>query len=380
MMITTTAYMSERFNRDNIRILDELGYEVHVVANFKIGNPTTKDVLQEFVSWVRKHNGKCIHIPITARPTNVGSLMKSYRECVSLIREHQYDFIHCHTAVASVIARMAAHRCKTKVIYTAHGFQFFKGGPVKDWLLYYPVEKFLSRWTDWLIVINKEDYLIAKNRFHAKHVVRIPGVGIDTKRYHENCSATDLKKEFALGKEDVILLSVGELNKNKNHEVVIKALSGLRPDRRVYYFIAGAGRLDKHLKKLSEKLGVSEYVKFLGYRKDVAELYACADVFVFPSKREGLSVALMEAMCAGLPVIASRIRGNVELVVGKKGGFLVSPKQVKELQKYIELLLNNKERRKEMGEFNRHYIKDYDMEIVNEKMKGIYRSFLLKDF
>lgn len=321
MMMTTTAYMSERFNRNNILILEELGYEVHVVANFKTGNPTTKGVLQEFASWVEKHGGQCIHIPITARPTDIGSLVKSYRECVSLIREYQYDFIHCHTAVASVIARMAAHRCKTKVIYTAHGFQFFKGGPVKDWLLYYPVEKFLSRWTDCLIVINKEDYLMAKNRFYAKRVVRIPGVGIDIKKYGKYHSATDLRNELNLGKEDIVLLSVGELSKNKNHEVVIKALSQLRLGKKVYYFIAGQGRLNDYLKKLSEDLGVSEYVRFLGYRQDVAGLYACADVFVFPSKREGLGLAAIEALASGLPVLALQERGSREYMNKKIGSY-----------------------------------------------------------
>ena len=148
MMLTTTAYMSERFNRGNICVLEEMGYEVHVVANFDKGNPTTKEVLDEFKQWIEAHHGKWISISLTKHPTDFKNNGKAYKQLKQLIQEHKYEFIHCHTPVAGVLGRLAGHNTETKVIYTAHGFHFFKGAPLLNWLLYYPVERFLSAWTD----------------------------------------------------------------------------------------------------------------------------------------------------------------------------------------------------------------------------------------
>lgn len=336
MMLTTTAYMSERFNRDNILILEQLGYEVHVVANFEVGNPTTKEVLNEFKEWVGIHHGKCVSIPVTKHPTDIKNFV-AYKKLLALIETNHYEFIHCHTPVAGALGRLVAHKTKTKVIYTAHGFHFFKGAPFTNWMIYYPIEWFLSRWTDILITINGEDYSRAKRSFRAKSTEYIPGVGIDLDKFSDiSCDREKKRIELGLQNDDIMLLSVGELNKNKNHEMVIRALARIK-NAKVHYVIVGQGCLYEKLINLAEKVRVSEKVHLLGYRNDVAEIYQAADVFVFPSKREGLSVALMEAMASGLPIVCSKVRGNIDLITSDTNLFDVNDKKTLELSLQKEI-------------------------------------------
>ena len=282
MMLTTTAYMSERFNRSNICILEEMGYEVHVVANFDRGNPTTREVLDGFKQWIEEHHGKWISISVTKHPTDLSNNGKAYKQLKQLIQEHQYEFIHCHTPVAGVLGRLVGHRTKTKVIYTAHGFHFFKGAPLLNWLIYYPVERFLSRWTDMLITINQEDYNRAKKSFHAKRTEYIPGVGIDIKKFL--CGLIDRqekRKRLELKDTDIMLLSVGELSPRKNHGIVIEAIAQLE-NKNYKYFICGQGQLKEKYESMIKEFGLEKQVFLLGYRNDISELCQAADLYIFP--------------------------------------------------------------------------------------------------
>lgn len=314
MMLTTTAYMSERFNRDNILILEEMGYEVHVVANFDKGNPTTTEVLERFKCWIKAHHGKWHSIVITKNPTDIVNNYKAYRQIIKLIRENKYDFIHCHTPVGGVLGRVVAHKMHTKVIYTAHGFHFFDGAPLKNWVLYYPVEYLLSKWTDVLITINEEDYRRANNRFSALNTEYIPGVGIDLEKFKIGVIDRNSKrKELGLRDKDIMLLSVGELSPNKNHEMVIRVLKQIE-HLEVKYFICGVGQLEEKYSLLINELNLEKKVFLLKYREDVSELCQSADLYIFPSLREGLPVALMEAIATKRPVLCGKVRGNMDLV------------------------------------------------------------------
>ena len=189
--------------------------------------------------------------------------------------------VHVHTPIAAAIARYVCKNIpKIKVMYTAHGFHFYKGAPLLNWLVYYPVERYFARHTDILITINKEDYVRARN-FKAKNTVYVPGVGVDVHRF-ENVVIERQQERLELGLplDSIVLLSVGELNSNKNHEVVIKALAQLR-DKGVYYLVCGRGSKEAYLKELAERLGVGEQVRLLGFRKDIERLCALADVLCF---------------------------------------------------------------------------------------------------
>ena len=245
---------------------------------------------------------------------------------------------------------------------------------MKNWLLYYPVEKFCAHLTDVLITINKEDHDLAQKKMKAKCVKYVPGVGIDLQKYSQSTIAKAAKRrEFGIPEDAVVLLSVGELNSNKNHETIIRAIA----DMDVYYMIAGDGDLRQHLQNVIDTLGACDRVKLLGYRCDVKDLYRAADIFVFPSFREGLSVALMEAMASGLPCIASKIRGNVDLIENNKGGFLCDPQNDTEFTVKLNTLASNTELREKMGRHNLITVQKFSVETAINEMCRIFDAELL---
>lgn len=299
---------------------------------------------------------------------------KAYKKMKELIDKEKYDIIHCHTPVGGVIARLGAKKARkkygTKVFYTAHGFHFYKGAPIINWLVYYPVEWLCSFVTDVLITINTEDYERASRVMHAKRTEYVPGVGIDTKKFFElKVNKKDKFLEFGI-KNEMVFLSVGELNKNKNQEVIIKALSKI--DIPFKYILCGKGDRMEYLAQLAYEDGIEDKVIFAGYRNDINELLKCADVFCFPSLREGLSVALMEAMAVGLPCVVSKIRGNIDLIKDGINGFLCKPESVSEFETALEKIAKNRDLQARMKEANYRIITDFDKDKVMDKMKELY--------
>ena len=205
----------------------------------------------------------------------------------------------------------------------------------------------------------------------AKRVEYVPGVGIDVNKFaNPGVTKEQKREELGIPQDAKLLISVGELNKNKNHETVIRAIKDLD----VYYIIAGRGDLHDYLQYLIDELNLSDRVKLLGQRTDVAELYVAADIFVFPSFREGLPVSLMEAMAAGLPCITSKIRGNVDLIVENEGGFLCSPAGADAFAEAIDNFCNNSELKEKMSTFNLKYVKNFDISVVEEEIEKIYKE------
>lgn len=373
LMLASVASMIDQFNIPNIEILQKQGYEVHVACNFEKGSTCSADRINELKKLLSKMNVPYFQIDFSRNVLKLNEVLKAYLQVKKLCMQESYDFIHCHSPIGGVIGRLAGHATNTKVIYTAHGFHFFKGAPLINWLTYYPIEKWLAHYTDVLLTINQEDYEIAK-KFKAKKVFYVPGVGVDLKRFQPvSQSRKSIREQLKIGNDRVVLLSVGELIKRKNHEVVIKALAEIEDDG-VLYCICGKGPLQGKLEKLAQKYNVEDKVRFLGFRTDIASMCAMSDLFVFPSLQEGLSVALMEAMACGKPIIASDIRGNNELVVNDKGGFLVDAYDVKAYKSKIIELYKDETNLKKFGEFNRQYIVKFGNENVDNEMRKIYRE------
>ena len=295
------------FHLPYLKLFKEQGYEVHVAAkNDFVNEPCIIPYCDKFYD-----------INFARFPFSKANI-KAYKQLKKIIKENNYNIIHCHTPVAGVLTRLAARNSKdTTVIYTAHGFHFFKGAPLLNWLIYYPVERFCARFTDKLITINKEDYERAQHFKLRKNgkVYYVSGVGIDIEKIRNTkVDVQQKKKELGIPENLPVLLSIGELIKRKNHETVLIALSKLKSYDFVY-LICGRGILAEYLQEQVKQLGLTDKVKFLGFRKDIAELCKTADLFIFPSYQEGLPVALMEAMAAELPAIASNVRGNRDLIV-----------------------------------------------------------------
>lgn len=326
------------------------------------------------------YNIKIKSLPIARNPF-VKENFIVYKELVEFINKEKIDYIHCNTPVGGLLGRLAGKKCKVKkVIYQAHGFHFYKGAPLKNWLIYYPVEKWLAHYTDALITLNNEDFELAKKMKLRKNgkVYKVHGVGIDTLQYNMNRNLREEKRfELGLDKNDVALISMGDLIKRKNYDTAIRAVAEAN-NFNLKYFICGNGPEEENLKALSEKLGVSEQIHFLGFRSDIKDLLIASDVFLFTTKQEGLSRSVMEAMASGLPVVASRIRGNTDLIKDGEGGYLCNPNDVQAFSDSLGKLSANETLRMNMALKNLETIKQYDVHIVEDEIRNIYKEVLEK--
>ena len=266
----------------------------------------------------------------------------AYKKLKKIIEDGKYDMVHCHTPVAAILTRLAARRVRnkgTRVIYTAHGFHFFKGAPLKNWLVYFTAEWLCSFLTETLITINKEDFEFAKKHLHAKKIRYITGIGVDTSRFLVPTDREAKRKELGFDDGQIVVLSIGELSVRKNHRVIIEALAKIN-DKNVHYVIAGRGSKKEELEALAKELGVQDNVHLLGFRKDVVDLCRAADVFCLPSLQEGLGMVTLEAMAGGLPCVASNVRGPIEIIEHGKNGFLCDCRSSDDFAKHIKSLID----------------------------------------
>ncbi len=357
ILYVTTLAITMGFFPEHFKMLLNEGHTVELACNDEEPIPRAVADL-----------GLQVHsIPFSRSPFSKNNISAA-KQLKELIKNGKYDIVHTHTPNASAIVRLVCKKLRKqglKVFYTAHGFHFYKGAPIKNWLIYYPVEWLCSHWTDTLITINQEDYALASEKMRANKVAYVPGVGINLKKF-DGTTADRRKKRNELGipEDATLLLSVGELNDNKNHETVIKAINGMK----VCYIIAGEGDKRETLQALINEQGMADSVKLLGYRHDVKDLYAISDIFVFPSFREGLSVSVMEAMASGLPCVVSRIRGNTDLI-DENGGRLFDPHRINEC---AEAIKNTIEQKENLGQYNREKINRFSNDTVLNDIRAIY--------
>lgn len=376
LMTASVASMIDLFNMDNIHILQKLGYEVHVATNFEFGNATSQERVDEFRHQLEREGIVSYQIPIPRSVGDIRHIIQSYRQMKQICMRQKFDLIHTQSPIGGVVARLAAKGLRKRgmtVIYTAHGFHFYDGAPKKNWLLFYPIEKYFSRYTDILITINQEDCRRAK-KFHAKEAVYVPGIGVDTRYFAEGTSdRKNVRDGLGVGDKDYLLVSVGQLSKRKNQETVIRAVAHLN-DKKVKYLIVGLGELEGEDRSLAERLGVGENIIFAGYRRDVRELLHAADCFVSPSLQEGLPVALMEAMAAGVPVICSRIRGNTDLITDGIEGKLIGAMDVKGYAEAIAKYKKNPGHADACRRRALEKVREFSKENVHRRMEEIYRG------
>ena len=313
-------------------------------------------------------------IPFSRSPFSKNNL-KAYKMFKQLVESEHYDIVHTHTPNASMIARLACRNVRkqgTRVFYTAHGFHFFKGAPLKNWLMYYPIEMLCAYFTDVLITINKEDYALAQKKMPAKKVYYVPGVGIDISKIQDvQCDRNEVRKSMSVPEDCILLLSVGELNANKNHQVVVKALARLN-NKNVHYAIAGLGNQKEKLLNLARILGVEKQLHLLGYRTDVPAIAKSSDIFCFPSHREGLGLSALEAMSCGLPLITSNVHGINDYSQDNVTGYKCSPDDVFSWSEKLKVLIEDSSKRKQFGQNNMQIVKKFSMQNILQRMKEIY--------
>lgn len=370
LIITTTSGFLSQFELNNVRLLQEQGCQIHYATNFGVPIYEVRDETLKNMGVVLHH------VSIQKSPFRVKKNLWAYRELKRIIDREKIDVVHCHNPVGGMLGRMAARGSRRKpfVIYTAHGFHFFQGAPYINWLLYYTVERFLARYTDILITINHEDYNIAR-KFRFKeggHAELIPGVGVDTTVFYPQSGEPPEQRE-ALGipPDAFHIISAGELNQNKNHRVVIEAIAGLGRDD-IYYSICGEGPCRRELEALIEQKGVSDRVFLRGYCMDMPGILRTADLFVFPSYREGMGMAALEALAAGIPVVAADNRGTREYLSDGNNGFVCNPDSSEEFAKAILVLYEQPELRKLFAQNGVQTVQRFSLLRTEQKMRSIY--------
>lgn len=321
LIIASTGGFLSQFLKGDVAVLQELGYEIHYASNFD-HNVYSFDPKELTDQGVKLHA-----VGLHKKPWHVLANARALRQLTDIIRTEQIDLIHCHNPVGGMLGRLAGvmtRDVRPKVIYTAHGFHFFKGAPASYWIMFYPIERLLARATDLIITINREDMERAE-RFHLKkggRVELIHGVGLDPDRFRPRPEARDrMRRELGIPERAFHMVTAAELNANKNQSTVLKAMADIR-DKDIYYSICGRGEKEEELRDLITKLGLSGRARLLGYRTDMEMVLQSADCFVFPSRREGFGMAAVEALATGIPVIAADNRGTREYMLPHENGFV----------------------------------------------------------
>ena len=375
ILITSSDAMMYQFLLKHSLILIHCGYSVDIAVFPADGYEgqnypeRIKNALPETSSFFVVHTARS---PLSPKNFN------GYRELKRIINNGDYDLVWTNEPVMGVLTRLASakrRRSGMRVMYISHGFHFYKGAPLKNWLVFYPIEKLFAHFTDTIVTVNRDDYETARKKLPCGDIRYIHGIGFDTERFKGADTDRTAKRE-ALGIPDgaFTVLSVGELNKNKNHSVVIDAMAELKSDD-IYYVICGEGCLKSTLKEKARSLGLEKRVILTGFREDIAEICRAADVYCFPSVREGLGISLLEAMSCGLPVVCSAIRGIRDLIENGNGGFLCSPFAPSEFAAAINKLYSDRALCKMFGERNYAFTENYSCETAENEVKTIIKGF-----
>lgn len=365
------------FLRNDISLLISMGYDISVVAN---GVVAPSEQMMEFFD---DNNIKFYHVGFSSKKPFAKGNFRAYKELKKIFKEGKYDLIHCHTPIVGFFTRFAARKLRkkgTKVIYTTHGLAFTNISSKKQWFAYYWFEKIVSRYTDAIITINKEDFENAK-RLWCKDVRYINGVGVDTACYHNvDIDVDEYKRKLGIPTDKVIVLSVGELSTRKNHQIIIKALAKLQ-NKDDYAFVICGREVDgsgfaKKLEYLAKEKGVALYL--LGHRSDIPQVMHCSDIGAIPSIREGLGLAGVQSLCAGVPLVGTAVQGIKDYIIDGKTGFLCQPYDE---NAYAEAIVNlsDKGLRESMRQACYETALKFDKKVSYMQMKEIYTSILTNE-
>ena len=370
ILITSTELMMIQFLAPHIMHLSENGISIDIACSNVGGR--IEEVKKELSAFTEN-----IFVVNLHRSPVMPDNAKGYRQLKKIIDSNRYDLIWTNEPVMGVTTRLAAKQARkngTKVLYICHGFHFFNGAPTINWKLYYPIEKKMAEYCDVIATINKEDFSAAK-QFKAEGVAYIHGIGINTDRLQAENIQKDIRKELGIKDDEFVIVSVGELNENKNQQAIIRAMGQLQ-EPNTHYILCGKGETLGALQALARECKVSDNVHFLGYRKDVISILSKADVFAFPTIREGLGLAALEAMYCGLPLITSDARGPVDYMENGTTGYICKSDDIDAFAKAISDLKGNRELRLKMAENNREIVKPFCIDNVKEEVFALLAGML----
>ena len=381
LMLAAKANMIQQFNHRNIKILQNIGYEVHVATNMVDFGSMSTDENERFKLWMSDNNVVAHQVDFERRMGTLKGNIRSIYQLREIFKTNDFSFIHVHSPLGSILGRIVAKQFKVPTIYTAHGFHFFKGGPKSGWIIFYPLEWLFSFFTDTLITINDEDYALAKKHMHANKVVQINGIGVDVKNKwlvtdaEKKNARNRIKRELNIPEDGFLLSSVGELSDRKNHRIVLEALQLMSDDElsNIYYVIAGTGSKGNLLQELAQSFGFEKHFYLLGYRSDIDDINYASDVSIFPSLREGLGVAGLDATVDGTYLLGTKRRGVSDYIRDDVNGNLFAPDSPEELSQLIRKCLTDTPKTKHFD-----FLKCFDQQMIDKKMKKIYQKILFE--
>lgn len=360
LFVATITGHINNFHLPYLQLLKKEGYKVYVVSG------DDKEV--------ENYCSKKYKISIKRRPWSLKNIV-AIKQLKNIISEEKFDLIHCHTPMGAFVARIAAKKARkkynTKVIYTAHGFHFYRGAPLKNWIIYYPVERYLSKFTDTIITINKEDYIFAKKNFSkkCKDIQYVSGVGIDTEKFNISLSEKEilnLKKSFGLNEKNFILACVARLDKNKNQEFLIECMKKItKIDDNIHLLLIGPDELNMYYQSKTKKYNLDKNIHFLGKRDDIPKILKITDIVVSASKREGLPVNVMESLASNVPVVALNCRGMSDLIINGENGYVIK-NQEEFIDKILKIKNSNMTKKVELNQ-------KFAISEVKKQMKKIYK-------
>ena len=365
LFVATVDSHIMNFHLPYLKLFKEKGYVVDVATNGDTEIPYCDNHYK---------------ISIQRNPFKIGNIV-AIKELKNIIKKNQYQLIECHTPMGGVTTRIAAKKSRkkgTKVIYMAHGFHFYKGAPILNWIVYYPIEKMCSRWTDCLITITNEDYKFAQKHMKAKRIEHINGIGMNPERLKKELiqeEKDEFRKKLNINKDDIVFSYIAELNANKNQILLIKTIQELKKEKsNIKLLLIGAGKLKEEYQQYIKKNDLENEIKLLGKRQDINELLSITDIYLASSKREGLPVNVMEAMYKCLPIIATDNRGHRELIQDNENGYICKKLDVQNFKSNVEKLSEDIKKINSMKEKNNTLVRKYELEEVKQKMEEIYKD------
>jgi len=336
----------------------------------------------------KKQGIKVVDLPALVRRISPFNDIKSFVSIFRVLRKSKPDIVHTHTSKAGILGRLTAWMARVPIIiHTPHGHVFYGHFGRLLSRIFLQMEKLLGRITHHQIALTPEecnDYFSL--RVSQPSNTSVIHSGIDLHRFIEGAKQrTRKRKELGIPPDSLLVGYVGWLIPIKGVTYLVSAMEKVAEKHpKSLLVLVGKGD-DKgeeeiKLKEQVERAGLTSKVLFLGWRPDVDEIMGCFDIFVLPSLNEGMGRVLVEAMAAGLPIVASRAGGIPDLVKDGQNGLLVPPEDASALEKAISVLLEDKAQRKRMGEAGKKMCRPYSAEAMVEQIDNLYLNLLKNHF
>ncbi len=278
--------------------------------------------------------------------TNISNKLtwQAFKEVHQLLKTEQFDIIHTHGGTAGFWGRLLSSifSKSSKIIHTYHGLHYLKNTNLKS-KIFQIIDQILLSITDQTICVCHADYISGLNaKVVSSNSSTIIYNGIEIDKFSEILDKEKSQKIFNIDNEKFIFGNVARLHEQKGHKILLQAFAKIvKSHNNAHLLIIGDGELKEELISLTENLGISDKVKFLGKRSDICEFLAAIDIFVLPSLWEGQPIALLEALAMGKPCIASAVNGIPEIINHGVNGYLVNPNDIDNLYQAIVLLMSD---------------------------------------